>query len=177
MVQNTLVGQPAPALSLKNYDGSTYEFPGTSGRPIALFFFPRAGSYGCTKEVCSFRDALVDQATFKNSNVTIVGVSPDTPEDLKAFAAKQNVTYPILSDQGGEARQAYHVGKALFGLAESARVTFVIDQSGVVRDALDSTINFGAHVKFVSKWLETLPATEASTTDTAPAPTPASATT
>ncbi len=41
--------------------------------------------------------------------------------------------YPVLSDANGEARKAYHVGKGLFGLAETARVTFFVDSKGVVR--------------------------------------------
>ncbi|KAI0061622.1 AhpC-TSA-domain-containing protein [Artomyces pyxidatus] len=156
VVYTDLIGKTAPTLTLPSSDGSTFTFtPGTQGAPVALFFYPKAGSYGCTKEVCQFRDALVDQDSFKKSNIHIIGISPDPVDELKTFAEKQKVTYPMLSDQAGEARRTYGVGKALFGMSE-ARVTFFIDEHGVVRDALDATINFGAHVKFVSKWLDTV---------------------
>ncbi|ETW81767.1 atypical 2-cysteine peroxiredoxin [Heterobasidion irregulare TC 32-1] len=158
MAKHPLVGKPAPSLSLFNNKGETYNFtPGTQGAPVALFFFPKAGTYGCTREVCQFRDALVDQDTFKRSNIIIVGVSPDSVDTLKDFAAKQKVTYPILSDPNGEARNVYSVGKGLFGLSE-ARVTYFIDQNGIVRNALDATLNFGAHVKFVQDCIEELEA-------------------
>lgn len=84
----------------------------------------------------------------------IVGVSTDAVDKQKAFVDKQKLTvspacpsrltdasrltrpstqYPVLSDAKGEARKAYHVGKGLFGLAETARTTFVIDSQGTVK--------------------------------------------
>lgn len=78
MSKHPLLGQPAPALSLPNSEGTTYEYkPGAQGKPSAIFFYPKAGAcsrlptsclvsyrgvyagtYGCTREVCAFRDAL-----------------------------------------------------------------------------------------------------------------------
>ncbi|EJF63383.1 AhpC-TSA-domain-containing protein [Dichomitus squalens LYAD-421 SS1] len=156
-----LVGKPAPAISLPAADGETYTLtPGAKGVPVALFFYPKSGSYGCTKEACQFRDALAEKDLFKRTKVEIVGVSSDAVDKQKTFVEKQKLTYPILSDPDGEARKAYHVGKGLFGLAETARVTFFIDSKGTVRDVLDTTLNYSAHVKFVSKWLDKLEAEE-----------------
>ncbi|KAI0754924.1 thioredoxin-like protein [Daedaleopsis nitida] len=156
-----LVGKPAPSISLPAADGETYTLtPGAKGVPVALFFYPKSGSYGCTKEACQFRDALADNELFKRTKVEIVGVSTDAVDKQKAFVDKQKLTYPVLSDAKGEARKAYHVGKGLFGLAETARTTFVIDSQGTVKDVLDTTVNYGAHVKFVSKWLDKLEAEE-----------------
>ncbi|KAI0770347.1 peroxiredoxin Q, partial [Fomes fomentarius] len=156
-----LIGTNAPTLTLPGADGETYTLtPGTKGVPVALFFYPKSGSYGCTKEACQFRDALAEKDLFKRTKVEIVGVSSDPVDKQKAFVDKQKLTYPVLSDAKGEARKAYHVGKGLFGLAETARVTFFIDQEGVVRDVLDTTLNYGAHVKFVTKWLDKLEAEE-----------------
>jgi len=150
-----LVGKAAPPLSLPDANGETYVFtPGTTGKPVALFFYPKSGSFGCTKEACQFRDSLSSSEVYKGTGVTIIGVSPDPVEKQKAFVEKEGLTYPILSDVKGEARKAYHVGKGLLGLAESARVTFFIDSKGVVRDVCDSGMNFAAHSKFVTKWLE-----------------------
>lgn len=106
--------------------------------------------------------------------------------------------YPVLSDVKKEAFKAYGIGRGVFGLLPVARVTFVIDKKGVVRcvtcptsmkryshipfvrDALDATLNFGAHSKFVEKWLVKLEAEEKAVpvpTPTAPAATEAMATT
>jgi len=153
---HALVGKTAPEISLPNHDGQTYTLkPATSGRPVALFFYPKSGSYGCTKEACEFRDAIAQKESFETSKAQVVGISADPVEKQKEFVEKQKLTYPVLSDSKGEARKAYHVGKGLLGLTD-ARVTFIIDSKGVVRDALDATMNYGAHVKFVNKWLDTL---------------------
>ncbi|OJT11530.1 hypothetical protein TRAPUB_11948 [Trametes pubescens] len=171
MARHPLIGQPAPPLSLPGADGETYTFtPGEKGVPVALFFYPKSGSFGCTKEACQFRDALAEKDLFKRTKVDIVGISSDAVDKQKEFVEKQKLTYPVLSDANGEARKAYHVGKGLFGLAETARVTFFVDSKGVVRDVLDTTVNYSAHVKFVTKWLDKLEAEDKKAAETPAAP-------
>ncbi|KAI0657371.1 peroxiredoxin Q, partial [Cubamyces menziesii] len=161
MARHPLIGQPAPSIALPGADGETYTLtPGEKGVPIALFFYPKSGSFGCTKEACQFRDALAEKDLFKRTKVEIVGISSDPVDKQKEFVEKQKLTYPVLSDAKGEVRKAYHVGKGLFGLAETARVTFLIDSKGTVRDVLDTTVNYSAHVRFVTKWLDKLEAEE-----------------
>ncbi|KAI0917012.1 hypothetical protein AcV5_007599 [Taiwanofungus camphoratus] len=158
MPSHPLLGKPAPSLSLPNANGKTYTLtPGANGVPIALFFYPESGSFGCTKEACQFRDNLTEKELYKRSKVQIVGVSRDPVGKQKAFVEKEKLTYPVLSDVNGEARKAYHVGKGLMGLTD-ARVTFFIDSKGVVRDVVDTTVNYGAHAKFVTRWLEKIEA-------------------
>ncbi|KZT73827.1 AhpC-TSA-domain-containing protein [Daedalea quercina L-15889] len=165
-----LIGKPAPALTLPNYNGETYTMtPSANGVPIALFFYPESGSFGCTKEACDFRDALAAKELYKRTKVEIVGVSKDPVEKQKTFVEKQKLTYPVLSDAKGEARNAYHVGKGLMGLTD-ARITFVIDTKGIVRDVLDTTINYGAHEKFVTKWLDKIDAEEKQASEAASTP-------
>ncbi|KAH9969648.1 peroxiredoxin Q [Russula dissimulans] len=154
MSKHSLIGKPAPALSLPNADGTTYEYkPGVDGKPTAIFFYPAAGTYGCTREVCSFRDALNEKVEFKDSGIHVIGIAPDPIAAVKSFATQYNVTYPMLSDASGEARKAYSVGRGLMGLSEG-RVTFFIDSQGTVRETFDSVINFNGHVKAVSRALE-----------------------
>ncbi|KAJ7250904.1 peroxiredoxin Q [Mycena haematopus] len=178
MSHRTLIGKPAPAITLPNYDGESFTLtPGAKGVPTVLFFYPKAGSYGCTKEACQFRDAIAEKDTYKPGKVEVIGVSPDSVEKQKIFVEKNKLTYPVLSDSKGEAAQAYGVGKGLFGLADIARVTVLIDGKGNIRDTLEGTLNFNAHSKFVTKWLDKLEAEEKAA---APAPaieevTPASA--
>ncbi|KAI0304373.1 peroxiredoxin Q [Multifurca ochricompacta] len=153
-MSHPLLGNPAPSLSLLNADGTTYELkPGAQGTPTAVFFYPKAGTYGCTREVCAFRDALAEKVEFKDSGITVVGISPDPVVAIKAFVTKHDVTYPMLSDESGVARKAYSVSRGLMGLSEG-RVTFFIDSQGVVRDVFDSVINFNGHIKAVTRALE-----------------------
>ncbi|KAH9990799.1 peroxiredoxin Q, partial [Russula vinacea] len=151
--KHPLVGQSPPVVSLPNADGTTYELKPGQGKPTAVFFYPKAGTFGCTREVCAFRDALTEKVEFKDSGITVVGISPDPIAAIKDFATKHDVTYPMLSDESGEARKAYSVGRGLMGLTEG-RVTFFVDSEGVVRDVFDSVINFSGHIKAVSRALE-----------------------
>jgi peroxiredoxin Q/BCP len=180
MTYHSLIGKEAPAITLQNFDGEPFTFtPGASGLPTALFFYPASGTYGCTKEACQFRDAIAEKDTFKAGRVQIIGISPDPVEKQKQFVEKEKLTYPVLSDLNKETFKAYGIGRGVFGLLPVARVTFVVDKKGVIRDALDATLNFGAHSKFVEKWLVQLeaeekpapaPTAEATATTTAEAP-------
>ncbi|KAF8158391.1 peroxiredoxin Q [Crassisporium funariophilum] len=159
MSYQSLIGKPAPTIMLPNYDGEAFEFkPGEQGTPSVLFFYPESGSYGCTKQACSFRNAVAEKDTFKPGKVQIIGISPDNVEKQKAFVEKEKLTYPVLSDTKKEAFKTYGIGKGMLGFVPVARVTFVIDKKGIVRDALDATVNYGAHSKFVEKWLDKLDA-------------------
>ncbi|KAI0345745.1 peroxiredoxin Q [Trametopsis cervina] len=153
--QHVLIGKPAPEITLLNYDGQSYTLNAANeGVPTALFFYPKAGSYGCTKEACEFRDAVAGREVFKTNRAKVIGISADPVEKQKEFVEKEKLNYPVLSDTKHEARKAYSVGKGILGLVDG-RVTFMIDSKGIVRDVLDSTVNFSAHVKFVNKWLDT----------------------
>ncbi|KAK1230348.1 hypothetical protein PQX77_006558 [Marasmius sp. AFHP31] len=156
MSWRNLLNKEAPSVTLPDENEKPYAIePGKSGKPLVLFFYPKSGSYGCTREACQFRDAISEKDNFKSDKATIIGISADSVEKQKQFVEKQKLTYPILSDKEGQARKSYNVGRGMLGLTD-ARVTFVIDEKGVVRDALDTTINYGAHTKFVEGWLEKL---------------------
>jgi len=174
MSHENLIGNPAPSITLLNYDGESFTFtPGEKDVPTALFFYPKSGSFGCTKQACQFRDAIAEKDIFKPGKVQIIGISPDPVEKQKAFVEKEKLTYPVLSDVNQETSKAYKVGKGMLGLTALARVTFIIDKKGVVRDALDATMNYGAHSKFVEKWLDKLDAEDKAAVAIATAESPA----
>ncbi|EKM79444.1 hypothetical protein AGABI1DRAFT_114007 [Agaricus bisporus var. burnettii JB137-S8] len=152
-----LIGKAAPPFKLKNYDGNDYDVkPGEKGIPLVIFFYPQAGSFGCTRQACQFRDAVAEKMNFSADKVEIIGVSPDPVDKQEAFVTKEKLTYPVLSDVSKSVAGLYGVGRGMWGIAAIARVTFVIDKKGIVRDAFEGTMNFGAHATFVEKWLETL---------------------
>lgn len=132
MSPSSLIGESASAFTLKNHDGEDYEFKPDSGAPTAIFFYPKSGSYGCTREACQFRDALVDNDAFKGSNLRVIGISPDSVQEQDTFVKKQKLTYPVLSDSAGEFRKLYGVGKGMMGLTE-ARTTYFVDSKGIIR--------------------------------------------
>ncbi|WP_086847184.1 peroxiredoxin [Amycolatopsis kentuckyensis] len=101
-------------------------------RPVLLVFYPFAFSHICEGEICQVRDEL---AGYTDENVQVVGVSVDTPFTLKAWADRQGLTFPLLSDfwPHGAVAQSYGVFNDQGGMAN--RGTFLIDGTGTVRFA------------------------------------------
>ncbi|KAJ7935607.1 thioredoxin-like protein [Mycena leptocephala] len=115
MSHRTLIGKPAPAITLPNYDGESFTLtPGENGKPIIIFFYPNPGSSGCNKEACQFRDAIAEKVAFKADKVEVIGISPVSVERQKAFVEKHKLTYPALSDSKGEAAKAYGWGRLVW---------------------------------------------------------------
>jgi peroxiredoxin Q/BCP len=108
---------------------------------IVLYFYPRDETSGCTAEACSFRDLYQD---FQDAGADVIGVSRDTAESHERFKTHHRLPFRLLTDKGGAAASALGVKKD-FGLIPG-RVTFVIDQRGVVRMRFDSQIQAKKHV-------------------------------
>jgi peroxiredoxin len=104
------------------------------GKKLILAFYPGAFTGVCTKEMCTLRDSL---GNLSRLGATVVGISVDTPFANKAFAEKNNLTFPLLSDYNREACKAYDVlfndFAGLKGLTAAKRAVFVLDKEGVVR--------------------------------------------
>ncbi|EJT98625.1 peroxiredoxin Q [Dacryopinax primogenitus] len=150
-----LIGKPAPTFTLPNQDGVDYTLHPGQGKPIALFFYPKSGTYGCTREACAFRDSQKLEV-YQSTQVEVVGVSADDVKAQKKFVDDHQLGYNILSDKDRKVRELYKVPKGLLGLSDGmCRTTFVIDKTGNVRDVCDGVMNYSGHVKFVEKWLTT----------------------
>ena len=96
------------------------------GRWLALYFYPRDFTSGCTLEARGFQRAL---AEFESHGAAVVGISADAPEDHAAFCSSEGLVYPLLSDPGGEVSRRYGSWLPPFSL----RHTFLIDPEGVLR--------------------------------------------
>lgn len=121
------VGKPAPALDAKAHDGTAIKLAALKGKPVVVYFYPKDETPGCTKEACAFRDAWSDLA---KANVVLVGVSTDTAESHKAFAAHHKLPFHLVSDADGAIAKAYGVPNNGGFLG---RQTFVIDKDGNVK--------------------------------------------
>ncbi|KAK4705820.1 hypothetical protein P7C70_g377, partial [Phenoliferia sp. Uapishka_3] len=138
-----LIGKPAPDFTIPDSNGTPFTLSEHIGKsPIAIFFFPKQGTPVCDAEACSFEKAYPDITTSTNTPLLVIGISFTPPAELKQWATKNNINYPILSDDSNRvARKAFQVGKALFGMSE-ARATFFLDVKGVVRGVLDGGMSF-----------------------------------
>jgi thioredoxin-dependent peroxiredoxin len=120
-------GQSAPAFTLNDHTGRSVSLSDFVGRKLIIFFYPAAMTPGCTTEACDFRDSLVG---LRQGGYDVVGISPDNAEKLATFAAKESLTYPLLSDTDRAVMNAYgaYGEKMLYG----KKVTGVIRSSIVV---------------------------------------------
>lgn len=123
------VGDPAPDFELESSIGSKIRLKGLLARNVVLYFYPRDDTPGCTKEACSFRDHL---AEYRNLGAEVLGVSVDSLESHRKFAAKYDLPFPLLSDKEKKVAKAYGVLKP--GGIVASRVTFVIDKNGRVAE-------------------------------------------
>jgi peroxiredoxin Q/BCP len=92
---------------------------------------------GCTKQACDFRDSL---ASLTGHGYTVVGISPDKPAKLAKFRERDEITFPLVSDEDRSVLTAYgaYGEKQLYGKTVTGviRSTFVIDESGTIDRAL-----------------------------------------
>jgi len=120
------VGAIAPDVVGVAADGSLTRLTTVRGRPAIVYFYPKDGTPGCTKEACAFRDAF---AGYQQRQVTIFGVSRDSGEIHAEFRKSHQLPFSLVADETGEIAKAYGVSSPL---GMSARVTFLIGANGRV---------------------------------------------
>lgn len=121
------VGEPAPDFRLQDQNNQWHELADFQGRWVALYFYPKADTPGCTTEACEFRDDIFE---FKKRDIAILGVSVDDVEDQKAFAEKYHLPFPLLSDSDKEIAKRYGVLRSFGPLEVASRQTFIIGPDG-----------------------------------------------
>jgi peroxiredoxin len=129
------VGAKAPDFTLHNQDRESVTLSEALKKgPVVLAFMPAAFSGVCTTEMCTFRDSASE---LNRVNAQVFGITVDTFFALKAWAEKDHLTYPLLSDFNKDVIRAYGVvNPDMIGLKDiSKRAVFVVDQAGIVRHA------------------------------------------
>jgi thioredoxin-dependent peroxiredoxin len=121
------VGKPAPEFSLPDQNGKPVSLADFRGKWVALYFYPKADTPGCTTEACEFRDNVF---AFEAIGATIVGVSIDKVGDQKKFADKYSLPFPLLADSEGEVATAYGIVQNLGVMKLAKRQSFLIDPQG-----------------------------------------------
>lgn len=127
MAEQVGAGAPAPDFELADQDGDVHSIEDYRGKWVALYFYPKDDTPGCTTEACEFRDNIF---AFRNANCEILGVSLDDEESHKDFAEKHGLPFPLLADTEGVAADAYGVKTERFGMTMAKRETFLIDPEG-----------------------------------------------
>ncbi|GAB3535671.1 thioredoxin-dependent thiol peroxidase [Arthrobacter tecti] len=129
-------GDTAPSFTLPDAYGQPVSLSEFRGRSVVVYFYPKVETPGCTTEACDFRDNL---ASLQGAGFSVIGISPDTPDELASFSSNHGLAYPLLSDADNAVAKAWGAygekqvnGSTVVGIIRS---TVVVDPDGNVQQA------------------------------------------
>ncbi len=129
-----IVGQSAPSFEGVSQTGETVSLEDFKGKRVALYFYPKNFTPGCTKQACNLRDGNQD---LLDAGIAIIGISPDDVASHKKFGSEYNLSFPLIADPDKKIMDLYGTwgeknmyGKKTMGVK---RTTFLIDEEGIVK--------------------------------------------
>ncbi len=126
-------GTAAPDFTLPNQDGEDTSLSDFAGRPVVLYFYPKADTPGCTTQACGIRD---HSAEYDELGAVVLGVSPDPVAAVKKFHGGQSLNFTLLADEDHAVCDLYGVWgeKSMYGrtFMGASRSTFLIAPDGTV---------------------------------------------
>jgi thioredoxin-dependent peroxiredoxin len=129
-------GTTAPDFTLPNQDGEEVTLSSLRGRPVVLYFYPKADTPGCTTQACGIRDHSAD---YDAAGAVVLGVSPDPVSAVKKFHGGQSLNFTLLADEDHAVSELYgtwgekkNYGRTYMGVIRS---TYIIDPSGRIARA------------------------------------------
>jgi peroxiredoxin Q/BCP len=122
-------GATAPAFNLPDQNGDWHTLEEYRGQWLAVYFYPRDDTPGCTTEACNFRDNIY---AFKAIGAAVVGISVDDVESHKEFSDKYKLPFTILADEDSETAKAYGVLRDYKLIKLASRQSFLIDPEGKI---------------------------------------------
>jgi len=121
------MGDKAPDFVAETYGGDTVKLSDFYKKgTVALYFYPKDNTPGCTKEACSLRDGMAD---LKSLGIQVLGVSTDGVKAHENFRDKYGLNFPLISDKSKAIIKSYGI-KSPFGTAK--RETFLINNKGKI---------------------------------------------
>jgi peroxiredoxin Q/BCP len=147
-------GDGAPDFELPDQDGRAVRLSDFRGRPVVVYFYPKADTPGCTTQACGVRDHRADYAKVGS---VVLGLSPDPVAKVKKFHEKYDLDFALLADEDHSVAESYGVWveKSMYGRTYTGneRTTFVIDADGKVARVLRK-VKPAEHDALVLKALE-----------------------
>jgi peroxiredoxin Q/BCP len=127
--EQPMAGSDAPSFNLQDQNGDWHKLEDYQGQWLAIYFYPKDDTPGCTKEACNFRDNIY---AFKAIDAAVVGISVDDVESHKEFSDKYKLPFTILADENNETTKAYGVLKDYKLIKLASRQSFLIDPEGKI---------------------------------------------
>jgi len=132
------VGDKAPDFNSTDQDGKKVRLSDFKGKKVVLYFYPKDNTPGCTAEACNLRD---NYNQFTSRGYEILGVSSDSEKSHQKFIEKYDLPFRLLADTDKRIHESYGtwVEKSMYGrkYMGTARVTFVIDENGVIEKVIE----------------------------------------
>jgi peroxiredoxin Q/BCP len=123
------VGSDAPGFNLQDQNGDWHNLEDYRGQWLAIYFYPKNDTPGCTTEACNFRDNIY---AFKAIGATVVGISVDDVDSHKEFSDKYKLPFTILADEEGKTARAYGVLRDWKLVKIASRQSFLVNPAGKV---------------------------------------------
>ncbi|MDP2235358.1 MAG: thioredoxin-dependent thiol peroxidase [Bacteroidales bacterium] len=130
-------GDKAPDFSSQDQNGNQVSLSALKGKKVAIYFYPKDDTPGCTKEACNLRD---NHSMLLEEGFVVIGVSPDNDKSHVKFAEKYNLPFSLLADTELAIIKAYGAWgkKSMYGKEYEGllRTTFIINEEGVVDEVI-----------------------------------------
>ena len=123
------VGDPAPDFRLQDQKGAWHELEDYRGTWLAVYFYPKDDTPGCTTEACNFRDNIY---AFKAIGAEVLGISVDDVESHQKFSDKYSLPFVILADEDGTTTDAYGILRDWKLIQIASRQSFLVNPEGIV---------------------------------------------
>jgi len=123
------VGSSAPGFRLQDQNGEWHDLEDYRGTWLAIYFYPKDDTPGCTTEACNFRDNIY---AFRAIGAAVVGISVDDVDSHREFSDKYRLPFVLLADEGGKTSAAYGVLRDWKLIKIASRQSFIIDPDGMI---------------------------------------------
>ncbi len=148
------VGEKAPDFDVVASSGRRLKLSDFAGKNVVLYFYPGDFTPVCTKETCMFRDAYEELA---EGDTEVIGVSVDSDESHRKFAAKHNLQFYLVSDPEKKLARAYDATSFLRDiLGKTSRITYVIDKKGEIAGVFRGELSASKHVEGAKELIKKL---------------------
>jgi thioredoxin-dependent peroxiredoxin len=131
-------GSVAPNFKGIDQNGISINLADFKGKKVALYFYPKDDTPGCTAQACNLRD---NYDALLAKGIQVVGVSIDSAKSHAKFITKYSLPFPLIADEDKSIVEAYGVWveKSMYGkkYMGTARVTFLIDEKGLITKVID----------------------------------------